>query len=206
MTAKVCVLLKSKDSTFRGGDKTALKTARAKLSRVIREAKSAHALRIHGHFQNSGHSRRMWQGIQAITNYKTTPSARDSDTSLPDTLKEFYARFEAQNSVAARKAIPPPNDQFAYRPNGPTDNAITTTLHLALIHLDNKDSYVRMLFIDFSSTFNTIIPHYLIEKLSLLGLNTSLCNWILDFLTGRPQSVWIGNSISSTTTLSTGAP
>ncbi|KAK3531145.1 hypothetical protein QTP70_013245 [Hemibagrus guttatus] len=42
--------------------------------------------------------------------------------------------------------------------------------------------------------------------LSLLGLNTSLCNWILDFLTGRPQLVRFGNSFSSTTTLSTGAP
>ncbi|KAI5607947.1 hypothetical protein C0J50_9724, partial [Silurus asotus] len=63
-----------------------------------------------------------------------------------------------------------------------------------------------MLFIDFSSAFNTIIPQHLIEKLSLLGLNTPLCNWILDFLTERPQSVRIGNSISSTTTLSTGAP
>ncbi|KAK3520074.1 hypothetical protein QTP70_012466 [Hemibagrus guttatus] len=61
-------------------------------------------------------------------------------------------------------------------------------------------------FIDFSSAFNTIIPQHLIEKLSLLGLNTSLCNWILDFLTGRPQLVRIGNSFSSTTTLSTGAP
>ncbi|KAK3511232.1 hypothetical protein QTP70_033619 [Hemibagrus guttatus] len=38
------------------------------------------------------------------------------------------------------------------------------------------------------STFNKIIPQPLIEKLSLLGLNTSLCNWILDFLTGRPQT------------------
>ncbi|KAK3563261.1 hypothetical protein QTP86_019327, partial [Hemibagrus guttatus] len=56
------------------------------------------------------------------------------------------------------------------------------------------------------SAFNTIIPQHLIEKLSLLGINTSLCNWILDFLTGRPQSVRIGNSISSTTTLSTEAP
>ncbi|KAK3510444.1 hypothetical protein QTP70_006847 [Hemibagrus guttatus] len=28
----------------------------------------------------------------------------------------------------------------------------------------------------------------------------------MGFLTGRPQSVWIGNSTSSTTTLSTGAP
>ncbi|KAK1795532.1 hypothetical protein P4O66_001241 [Electrophorus voltai] len=42
-------------------------------------------------------------------------------------------------------------------------------------------------------------------KLSLLGLNTSLCNWILDFLTGRLQFVRIGSSTSNTTTLSTGA-
>ncbi|KAK3574434.1 hypothetical protein QTP86_006600 [Hemibagrus guttatus] len=63
-----------------------------------------------------------------------------------------------------------------------------------------------MLFIDFSSAFNTIIPQHLIEKLSLLGLNTSLCNWILDFLTGRPQLVQIGNRFSSKTTLSTGDP
>ncbi|KAK3523131.1 hypothetical protein QTP86_020215, partial [Hemibagrus guttatus] len=63
-----------------------------------------------------------------------------------------------------------------------------------------------MLFIDFSSAFNTTIPQHLTEKLSLLGINTSLCNWILDFLTGRPQSVWIGNSTSSATTLNTGAP
>ncbi len=69
-----------------------------------------------------------------------------------------------------------------------------------------EDSYVRMLFIDFSSAFNTIIPQQLINKLSLLGLNNSLCNWILDFLTGRPQSVRVGHNTSSTTTLSTGAP
>ncbi|KAK3552119.1 hypothetical protein QTP86_000786 [Hemibagrus guttatus] len=83
--------------------------------------------------------------------------------------------------------LPPSLDplQFAYHLNCSTNDAISTTLHLALTHLDNKDSYVRMLFIDFSSAFNTIIHQHLIEKLSLLGLNTSLCNWILDFLTGR---------------------
>ncbi|KAK3529347.1 hypothetical protein QTP70_029128, partial [Hemibagrus guttatus] len=96
--------------------------------------------------------------------------------------------------------------QFAYRPNHSMDDAITTTLHLSLTHMDNKDTYVRMLYIDFSSAFNTIIPQHLIKKLSLLGLNTSLCNWILNFLTGRPQLVRIGNSFSSTSTLSTGAP
>ncbi|KAK3568085.1 hypothetical protein QTP86_030304 [Hemibagrus guttatus] len=72
-----------------------------------------HAQRIHGHFQNSGDSRIIWQGIQAIMNYKTTPSACDSDTSLSDMLNNFYTRFETQNSVAARKTTPPPNGQLA---------------------------------------------------------------------------------------------
>ncbi|KAK3549051.1 hypothetical protein QTP70_029512, partial [Hemibagrus guttatus] len=66
--------------------------------------------------------------------------------------------------------------QFVYHPNHSMDDAITTTLHLALTHLDNKDSYLRMLFIDFSSAFNSIIPQYLIEKLSLLGLTPPSAN------------------------------
>ncbi len=71
--------------------------------------------------------------------------------------------------------------QFAYHPNCSTDDAISSTLHLALTHLEQKDSYDRMLFIDFSSAFNTIIPQQLINKLNLLGLNLPLCNCILDF-------------------------
>ncbi len=47
--------------------------------------------------------------------------------------------------------------QFAYRANWSTNDTISTALHSALTHLDTKDSYVRMLFIDFSSAFNTII-------------------------------------------------
>ncbi len=63
-----------------------------------------------------------------------------------------------------------------------------------------------MLFIDFSSAFNTIIPQQLTHKLAQLGLNTSLCNWLLDFLTGRPQAVRVGINTSSTIILNTGAP
>ncbi|KAK3565650.1 hypothetical protein QTP86_013463 [Hemibagrus guttatus] len=91
----------------------ALRTARAKLSRAIREAKRAHVQRIHGHFQDSGDSQCVWQGIQEIMNYNITSAACDSDASLPDALNDFYAWFEAQNSVAARKTIPPPNDQLS---------------------------------------------------------------------------------------------
>jgi hypothetical protein len=38
-----------------------------------------------------------------------------------------------------------------------------------------------MLLIDYSSAFNTIVATKLITKLRTLGLNASLCNWILDF-------------------------
>jgi hypothetical protein len=63
-----------------------------------------------------------------------------------------------------------------------------------------------MLFIEYSSAFNTIVPSKLITKLRILGLNTSLCNWIRDFLTGRPQVVRVGSNTSATLILNTGAP
>ncbi len=43
-------------------------------------------------------------------------------------------------------------------------------------------------------------------KLQNLGLNRSLCSWILDFLTGRSQVVRMGNNTSSPLILNTGAP
>lgn len=59
---------------------------------------------------------------------------------------------------------------------------------------------------DYSSTFNTIVPSRLDGKLWDLGLNTSLCDWILDFLTDRPQTVRVAGQTSSTLCLSLGAP
>ncbi len=64
----------------------------------------------------------------------------------------------------------------------------------------------RMLFVDYSSAFNTIVPATLVAKLQTLGLNRSLCCWILDFLTGRSQVVRMGNNTSSPLILNTGAP
>ncbi len=96
--------------------------------------------------------------------------------------------------------------QFAYRSNRSTDDAIAFTLHTALSHLENKNTYVRMLFVDYSSAFNTIVPATLVVKLQTLGLNISLCSWILDFLTGRSQVVRMGNNKSSPLVINTGAP
>src|SRR5512146_2007000 len=63
-----------------------------------------------------------------------------------------------------------------------------------------------MLFVDFSSAFNTVIPSKLLIKLRNLDIDTSLCNWIMDFLTNRPQNVRSGHICSTTVTLNTGVP
>ncbi len=96
--------------------------------------------------------------------------------------------------------------QFAYRSNRSTDDAIAFKLHTALSHLENKNTNVRMLFVDYSSAFNTMMPATLVAKLQTLGLNRSMCSWILDFLTGRSQVVRMGKNTSSSQILNTGAP
>lgn len=96
--------------------------------------------------------------------------------------------------------------QFAYRPNRSTEDAISSALHSSLAHLEEKNTHVRLLFLDFSSAFNSIIPQHLVDKLKPLGFSTPLRNWLLDFLTDRPQSVRVGQNTSSVITLSTGSP
>ncbi len=111
MTAEVRGLLKNRDEAFRSGDKAALKTARANLSRGIKNAKRSHAQKINNHFTDSRDTRSLWQAIQTITDYKPPPQACDDDPSLPDTLNHFYSRFEMQNDTPAQKLPTPPNDQ-----------------------------------------------------------------------------------------------
>lgn len=50
-----------------------------------------------------------------------------------------------------------------------------------------KNTYVRVLFIDYSSALNTNMPTKFITKPNALGLDTHLCNWILDFQAGMPR-------------------
>lgn len=63
-----------------------------------------------------------------------------------------------------------------------------------------------MLFVDFSSAFNTVLPDMLALKLQNLGLLTSLDSWIHEFLTNRPQVVRLGESTSALLILNTGTP
>ncbi|KAL0175519.1 hypothetical protein M9458_027849, partial [Cirrhinus mrigala] len=86
------------------------------------------------------------------------------------------------------------------------DDAVNMGLHFILQHLDRPGTYVRILFVDFSSAFNTIIPTLLQTKLNQLSVPSSISQWITSFLTDRQQLVRLGKLMSSTRTTNTGAP
>ncbi len=72
--------------------------------------------------------------------------------------------------------------QFAYRPNRSTDDAISHILHSSLTHIDSSNgNFARLLFIDYSSAFNTIVPKHF-----TLRLDSSLPHWQTSSGEGRP--------------------
>lgn len=58
---------------------------------------------------------------------------------------------------------------FAYRANGPIEDTMSAALHLSLTHLENKNTCARILLIDSSLAFNTILPQQLVDKLRTLN-------------------------------------
>ena len=96
--------------------------------------------------------------------------------------------------------------QFAYKSQRGVDDASITLFNLISKHLETKSAYVRILFIDFSSAFNTIEPFILLKRLISMNVNTSLILWISDFLRDRPQRVCVNSYMSDEIVLNVGAP
>lgn len=85
--------------------------------------------------------------------------------------------------------------KFAYSKSRLTEDIIATVLYTLLEHL----------FIDISSAFNSIRPNKLLTKLHHFGLNTTLCNLLLDLLTNRSQYVEVGKRTPLTLLITTEA-
>lgn len=96
--------------------------------------------------------------------------------------------------------------QFAYKANPSVEDTVNLEIHHTLNHLESANTYTRILFMDFSSAFNTIKPAILLDTLLNMEINPCICHWILSFLHNRQQRVKINNIISSPLSLSTGTP
>ena len=315
------IILKDKAYRNKRSDPDAYRDSKKELKKAIKENKRRYKEKLEDVFK-TGDSRALWSHMSDITQYKGKQRQADTDdTTLPDRLNEYYARFDRDNKTTAEEIqvnqdsappfsiteldvrrsfktlkenkaagpdhikpkllrlcsdqlayvftyifnwslgtttiplcfkksiiIPVPkknspeclNDfrpvaltsvvmkcfekivlrfinsllsshldtfQFAYRPKRSIDDAISINMHEILNHLEYKNTYARVLFIDYSSAFNTIIPCKLYSKLVYdLKFPLKLCNWLLNFLLERPQVVKIGNTVSSTLVLNTGTP
>eukprot|EP00057_Strongylocentrotus_purpuratus_P014910 XP_011669384.1 PREDICTED: uncharacterized protein LOC105440656 [Strongylocentrotus purpuratus] len=96
--------------------------------------------------------------------------------------------------------------QYAYQQNKSVQDATLYLTHLLYKHTEETKSYVRALFVDFSSAFNTIRPHVLVEKLKRLEVRPSLILWIVDFLQNRTQQVREKNTMSESIVTNIGSP
>nr|KAG5694287.1 hypothetical protein BaRGS_032005 [Batillaria attramentaria] len=67
--------------------------------------------------------------------------------------------------------------QFAYRRGRSVEDAVITLLHDTVTHLEQPKSYARILYVDFSSAFNTIQPHLMVQKLDNMHVNPNIILW-----------------------------
>ena len=76
----------------------------------------------------------------------------------------------------------------------------------AMVNLEKQGSFVRILFIDFSSAFNAIQPQLMASKLLKLDVNPRLILCSVDFIVSRSQTVRHQAALSSSRSISTCSP
>ena len=110
--------------------------------------------------------------------------------------------------------------QFTYQNNRSCEDALLVTISEVTSHLDSKLSVeknkvsgiittsrnsVRM-FLNFSSAFNSILPHLLANKMLSMSVPSDMTLWIVDCLTSCSQVVVFQSMRSDTLNSNTGVP
>ncbi|KAM4570532.1 scavenger receptor cysteine-rich type 1 protein M130 [Fundulus diaphanus] len=114
--------MKACKTAFRSGDAQTYSAARAELKRGIKKAKHHYKRKVEDHFSNSD-PRRMWQGLQILTDYKNpNTSPASSDVSFLNELNNFYAHPEPGRIILRGK-------------DNPCEGHVE-------VHYDNKKGYV----------------------------------------------------------------
>ena len=88
------------------------------------------------------------------------------------------------------------NYQYAYKRGCSTKDACIGLDYFLRSHLDKPSTYARILFVDFTSAFNTIVPKILLDKLESLDVPFFLRSVIKSFLVDRQQFVRIAEQKS----------
>lgn len=108
---------------------------------------------------------------------------------LEKAVHKRLSRFLAANSLL------PPN-QFAYRPNHSTEDAVTLAVDRYLAAADNH-LHTGVVFVDLSKAFDKVRHQHLINDLFNIGVTSSALTWFASYLTDRRQRVMLSTGEAS---------
>ncbi|KAI3364670.1 hypothetical protein L3Q82_011445 [Scortum barcoo] len=208
LTGDVHRLLKARDKAFKAGDESALRTARANLSRGIRKAKQDYTNKITSHFKDSKNATEPMAGhsghyrLQTCTTELCAEELKDVFTDIFNTsLRQATvpSGFKAATIIPVPKKSSPScfND---YRPVALTPIIMKCFERLVLSHIKSTlpPAWTRT-----SSHTEQNDPQTM--QFALPSTQRSPI-WTRKTHIQRTQAVRVGNNISSSITLSTGAP
>ena len=105
-----------------------------------------------------------------------------------------------------RRATVHSETQFGGIKGSSTTLALIAMLHNVLQRLERKNTYARILLIDFSKAFDHIDHNILLDKLKTNGVPQICVEWQKAFLTSRTQRVKLANAKSDWTEMAGGVP
>ena len=105
-----------------------------------------------------------------------------------------------------REATEHSETQYGGIKDSSTTLALITMLHHVLQRLERKNTYARILLIDFSKAFDHIDHNILLDKLKSNGVPQICVDWQKAFLTRRTQRVKLADTTSDWTEMAGGVP
>lgn len=122
-------------------------------------------------------------------------------SSLSKIAESFMCRFFNDHFTPYRD----PN-QYGCTKGLSTTLALISFTHYLFESLDNSNCFARILFVDFTKSFDLINHNILYHKMLDINLPPHLCVWFLSFLINRLQYVSINNISSGYKLISAGTP
>ena len=97
--------------------------------------------------------------------------------------------------------------QFAYKKGVSCVDAILVLANDIVTHLNCKETTIsKVLFLDFSSAFNTVLPNYLLKDLTKFVKDPWLIHLIAQFLEGWTRQIRLDKGLSEKAKIDLGVP
>ena len=98
-------------------------------------------------------------------------------------------------------------NQFAYKKGVSCVDAVLVLVNDVVTHLNSKETTMsKVIFLDFSSAFNTVLPNMLLKDLSVFIKEPWFLKWLSQFLHGWKRQIKLDKGLSEQSEIHVGVP